>query len=117
MPWAASWPYELLVAPETQHPDLPSLDGPSRDGLAATLVDALGRLDALFDEPMPYMLWFHQRPTDGGAWPAAWVHAHIAPLHRSAGTPRFVAAGELGSEVYFNPLDPADAAAALRAAR
>jgi UDPglucose--hexose-1-phosphate uridylyltransferase len=63
---------------------------------------------------MPYMLWFHQRPTDGGDWPSAWLHLHVAPLYRSPGTPRFVAAGELGSHVYFNPVDPADAAARLR---
>lgn len=116
VPWAASWPYELLVAPTTRWPDLPTLDGAGRDGLARTLVDVLARLDALFDAPMPYMLWFHQRPTDGGDWPFACVHAHVAPLLRSPGTPRFVAAGELGSEVFFNPVDPEDAAAALRAA-
>jgi len=40
----------------------------------------------------------------------------VAPLHRAAGTPRFVAAGELGSGVYFNPVDPAQAAAELRRA-
>lgn len=116
VPWAASWPYELVVAPVERVPDLPSLDPAGRDGLATTLVDALGRLDAVFDQPMPYMLWFHQRPTDGGEWPSAWLHAHIAPLHRSAGTPRFVAAGELGSGVTFNPIDPVAAAAMLRAA-
>ena len=68
------------------------------------------------DAPMPYMLWWHQRPTDGGAWPNAHVHAHVAPLLRSPGTPRFVAAGELGSGVFFNPVDPAAAAEALRRA-
>jgi UDPglucose--hexose-1-phosphate uridylyltransferase len=115
VPWAASWPFELVVAPESAQPDLPSLDDASRDELAAVLVDALGRLDRLFDEPMPYMLWFHQRPTDLASWPGAWLHAHIAPIHRAPHTPRFVAAGELGSEVYFNPVDPAAAAARLRA--
>ncbi len=116
VPWAASWPYELLLAPRNPEPDLPSLDGPHRDDLAATLVDSLARLDSLFDAPMPYMLWFHQRPTDGRHWPSAWLHAHVAPLYRAGGTPRFVAAGELGSDVYFNPIDPDDAAAALREA-
>lgn len=116
VPWAASWPYELVVAPEVAVADLPALDDEGREQLAATLVDVTGRLDRLFDEPMPYMMWFHQRPTDGGDWPGAWVHLHIAPIYRSAGTPRFVAAGELGSQVYFNPVDPAVAAEALRGA-
>lgn len=114
VPWAATWPYELVVAPEQPVPDMPSLSSSSRDELSAVLVDALGRLDRLFDEPMPYMLWFHQRPTDGGDWPSAWLHAHVVPIHRSAGTPRFVAAAELGGHVYFNPVDPDDAAQALR---
>ncbi len=62
------------------------------------------------------MWWWHQRPTDGRDWPGAHLHAHIAPLLRSPGTPRFVAAGELGSGVFFNPVAPTDAAAALRRA-
>lgn len=114
VPWAAGWPYELLLAPVEQVPDLPSLDDAGRDGFAATLVDVLERLDRRFDAPMPYMLWIHQRPFDGGEWPSAWLHAHIAPIFRGPGTPRFVAAGELGSEVYFNPVDPERAAADLR---
>jgi UDPglucose--hexose-1-phosphate uridylyltransferase len=116
VPWAANWPYELLLATHTRVPDLPSLDDRGRDGLAAILLDVLARLDRLFDEPMPYMMWFHQRPTDGGEWPEAWLHLHVAPLHRAPGTQRFVAAGELGSQIYFNPVDPAEAAARLREA-
>ena len=116
VPWAAAWPYELLVAPEVAVPDLPALDDGSRDDLAAVLVDVLGRLDRLFEVPMPYMLWFHQRPTDGGDWPTAWLHAHIIPINRAAATPRFVAAAELGSQVFFNPVDPVEAADALRRA-
>lgn len=114
VPHAATWPYELLLAPEPHEPDLPALDDASRNDLAAVLVDVLGRLDRLFARAMPYMLWFHQRPTDGGRWEKSHVHAHIAPLYRAAGTPRFVAAGELGSGVYFNPVEPERAADELR---
>jgi UDPglucose--hexose-1-phosphate uridylyltransferase len=114
VPVAASWPYEVRLAPSAHRPDLPSLTDAERDDLAGVLVDTTRRLDALFDAPMPYMLWIHQRPTVGGDWPSAHVHVHLAPLLRAPGTPRFVAAGELGSGVYFNPVDPADAARALR---
>jgi UDPglucose--hexose-1-phosphate uridylyltransferase len=116
VPYAANWPFELLVAPVERTPDLCSLDDTGRDDVAALLLDVLGRLDRLHDEVMPYMMWWHQRPTDGGEWPTAWLHLHIAPLYRSATTQRFVAAGELGSHVFFNPVDPADAAARLREA-
>ncbi len=114
VPDAASWPYELRLAPMSPVGDLvePTCD---RDGLAALLVDVLARLDQLFDQPMPYMMWIHQRPTDGGDWPHARVHLHITPLLRAPHTQRYVAAAELGGGIYFNPVDPADAAAALRA--
>ncbi len=116
VPAAARYPFELLVAPVDHRPDLPSLSDGDRDGMAAVLVDALGRLDRLFDAPMPYMLWVHQRPTDGGDWPLAHIHVEVAPLNRGPGTPRYVAAAELGSGVWLNPVDPAAAAAQLREA-
>jgi UDPglucose--hexose-1-phosphate uridylyltransferase len=114
VPLAAQWPFELLLRPTDHVADLPSAAGAGHRALAAALVDGLARLDRLFAAPMPYMLWVHQRPTDGASWPAAHLHVHVAPLHRSAGTPRFVAAGELGSGMYFNPVAPEDAAARLR---
>jgi UDPglucose--hexose-1-phosphate uridylyltransferase len=114
VPAAATWPFELVLAPEARVPDLPSLGDDGRDGLGRLLVDVVGRLDRLFASPMPFMSWIHQRPFDGGPWPGAWLHVHVAPLLRAPGTPRFVAAGELGSGVWFNPVDPARAAARLR---
>ena len=114
VPDAPTWPYELRLAPHAEAPDLidPRCD---RDGLAAALVDALARLDQLFDGPMPYMLWIHQRPFDGLVWPGARVHVHICPLYRSAGVQRYVAAAEQGAGVYFDPVEPSAAAAQLRA--
>jgi UDPglucose--hexose-1-phosphate uridylyltransferase len=113
VPAAAEWPFELRMAP-TRHAG--TLAETAAADLGSLLVDALGRLDRLFTpDPMPYMLWVHQRPTDRGDWPAAHVHLHVAPILRAPGTPRYVAAGELGSGVFFNPVTPADAAARLRA--
>jgi UDPglucose--hexose-1-phosphate uridylyltransferase len=114
VPIASAWPYGLVVAPIDHAPDLPSLDASSRDGLATVLVDVLARLDRLFDAPMPYMLWFHQRPTDGGAWPAAHLHAEISPLLRARGVKRYMAGAELGGGMLINPVVPEEAAAALR---
>ena len=114
VPDAATWPYELRLAPRAPVGSLTDADC-DRDGLAAALVDATARLDQLFDEPMPYMLWIHQRPVDGGDWPDARLHVHIHPLNRRPGTPRFVASAEVGGGLYFNPVRPEDAAAQLRA--
>jgi UDPglucose--hexose-1-phosphate uridylyltransferase len=111
--WAPSYPFELLVAPEEHAGDLAEA-APTHVGLVEVLGRALRALDGLFAEPMPYMLWCHQRPTDGRPWPAAHVHFHIAPTHRAKGVARYVAAGELGSGVMFNPVDPDEAARQLR---
>ena len=109
VPAAAVWPYELRLAPRSPVGTLID-EGCDRDGLAAALVDATARLDQLFDQPMPYMLWIHQRPFVGSEWPDARVHVHVNPLLRQPGTPRFVASAEVGSGVYFNPVPPARAA-------
>lgn len=114
VPVAAGYPYALLLYPTVHVADLPSLDEPSRNDLAAVLADGLGRLDRLFDAPMPYMLWVHQRPTDGGEWPQAHLHIEVAPVWRAAGVPRFVAGAELGGGMLVNPVVPEEAAAQLR---
>ncbi|MBK9178975.1 MAG: galactose-1-phosphate uridylyltransferase [Acidimicrobiales bacterium] len=114
VPHASSYPYGLVMAPEAHLPDLPGLDDPGRAALAALLVDVLARLDRLFDAPLPYMLWIHQRPTDGAPWPQAHLHLELVSPYRAAGVQRFVAAGELGSGMFFNPVVPEDAAEQLR---
>lgn len=119
VPWAAIHPYEVRLAPRGHVPDLPALDAAGRRDLAALLADVLGRLDHLWpgapDDPMPSMLWFHQRPTDGGDWPGAHVHLHVAVPMRAPGVQRYVACMELGSGRYTNPVPPERAAAELRA--
>ncbi|HXW79190.1 MAG TPA: hypothetical protein VEJ84_06805 [Acidimicrobiales bacterium] len=112
--WAPSYPFELLIAPEEHLADLTAASS-SQEGLVAVLKKSLSALDALFDEPMPYMLWCHQRPTGGGFWPTAHLHFHVAPTRRDKGVARYVASGELGSGVMFNPVDPDDAASRLSA--
>jgi UDPglucose--hexose-1-phosphate uridylyltransferase len=114
VPHASVYPYGLVIAPDAHEPDLPSLSGASRRGLATVLVDVLHRLDALWDRPMPYMLWFHQRPFDDGSWPSAHVHAEIAVPQRAPGVLRYIAGGELGSGLFVNPVVPESAAAELR---
>ncbi len=105
VPFASGWPYGTSIVPELHVPGLPELDDAGRDGLAAALVDVLGRYDRLFDRPFPYMLWVH---------PGVHLHVHVAPPLRAAETMRFVAAGEVGSGTLMNPVEPEAAAEALR---
>ncbi|HAP76063.1 MAG TPA: galactose-1-phosphate uridylyltransferase [Acidimicrobiaceae bacterium] len=115
VPYAATFPIALSVAPLEQVPDVVSLDGTARDALAGVLVDVLDRLDRLYDRPLPYMMWLNQRPTDGGEWPQAWFNIELVSPWRSAGVPRFIAAAEVACNEYFNPFIPEVLAEQLRA--
>jgi len=108
--WAsdhASWPYAAVIAPVGHRPDLASLATWERDALAQLLADVLGRFARL---DLAHFLWVHQQPADGRPWPNAHVHIEVA----AAPTPP--SAAELGAGVFFNPVPPAEAAAALRGA-
>jgi UDPglucose--hexose-1-phosphate uridylyltransferase len=62
---------------------LPALDDQERQGLATLLKSVLGRFDAVFDQPLPYMLTCHQAPVRRDRDLA---HVHLR-LSRSAGRP------------------------------
>jgi UDPglucose--hexose-1-phosphate uridylyltransferase len=114
VPWAPSWPYELLIAPDRHVPDLPAAGRELRAALGALLAGALARVERLLGPDAPYMLWTHQRPADGGDWPAAHLHLHLAPVMRAPGLRRHLAAAEFGAGIFFDPVDPRQAAAQLR---
>ncbi|HEY5985207.1 MAG TPA: hypothetical protein VIV12_02310 [Streptosporangiaceae bacterium] len=114
VPWAPSWPYETVISPGSHIPDLPSAGRELRTGLAGILVDCLARVERLLGPAAPYMLWAHQRPADGGDWPAAHLHLHLAPALRGPGVVRHLASAELGAGVFFDPVEPREAAARLR---
>jgi UDPglucose--hexose-1-phosphate uridylyltransferase len=114
VPSAPVFPYAVRLAPNDPVPDLPSLADGGRDALAELLVDVLERFDRLFEAETPYMLWIHQRPFDGNAWPETRLHIEIVTPWRAPGVTRYIAAGEVGSGVYFNPVAPDVAAQALR---
>lgn len=114
VPWAPSWPYEMLISPRSHVADLPTAGPQLRTGLGMILVDSLTRLERLLGPDAPYMLWIHQRPAGRDDWPTAHLHLHLAPVLRAPGVSRHLAAAELGAGVFFDPVDPQEAAAQLR---
>ncbi|CAB4654005.1 unannotated protein [freshwater metagenome] len=114
--FASVHPVSLRIAPLEQVADLPSMTDAQRSDLAEVLARVFGAFDTLFDVPAPYMMWLNQSPRTSGNWPQAWFNIEIVSPWRATGVPRYIAAVEVASEEYFNPVDPADVAQRLRIA-
>ncbi len=113
--YAAVYPVSIRIAPIHRIADLADMNAVDRAILAATLVRTFAALDALFDAPLPYMMWINQAPRMRDDWPDAWFNIEIVSPWRAQGLPRFIAGVEVASGEFFNPVDPADIAARLRA--
>ena len=114
VPEAAVFPAAITIAPTTRRADLPSLTSNDRDGLAQMLVDVFAAMDRLWGLPMPYMMWFNQRPTSGH-WADNWLNVEIVSPWRAPGVQRHIAAAEVACGEYFNPVIPEMFAEQLRA--
>ena len=113
--YAAVYPVSLRIAPVHRIADLADMNAVDRAILASTLVRVFAALDALFDAPLPYMMWINQAPRSRNEWPDVWFNIEIVSPWRAQGLPRFIAGVEVASGEFFNPVDPADVAARLRA--
>jgi len=114
VPHAPAYPVALTIAPKRRCGSLTDLDDESRADLAAVLIEIGTRLDRLYDQPLPYMMWINQRPSDG-SHAEAWMNIEVVSPWRAAGLARYIAAAEIGGGEYFNPVIPEELAATLRA--
>jgi UDPglucose--hexose-1-phosphate uridylyltransferase len=116
VPFWAIWPFETLLLPHRAVGSLDELAEEEATSLASALSELTIRYDNLFETEFPYSMGFHQRPTDGGAYPGWILHAHFyPPLLRSASIRKFM----VGFEMLGSPqrdITPESAAERLRAA-
>lgn len=115
VPWWATWPFETLILPRTDHiARLPDLTSTLRVDLAHLLKDLLTRYDRLFGISFPYSMGWHGAPYLLGHHPHWQLHAHIyPPLLRSATIRKFLVGYEMLAEAQRD-LTPEQAAARLR---
>jgi UDPglucose--hexose-1-phosphate uridylyltransferase len=118
VPLASAYPIALEIAPQIRVGTLDELDNEQRDACAAALIDALTRMQQLFSPTIPYMLWVNQRPTTNQPeHENAWLNIEIVSPWRANNVLRYIAAAEVSTSEYFNPLIPEELARSLRDVR
>ena len=110
VPFAPRWPYEVQVL--ARRHGLRRL-GDLTDGelidLAGALHDVVGRYDALFDMPLPFMMCVQEAPAGGDDWH---LHVEFMPPHRSADRLKVRASVETSLECSSTTRCPSTAPAA-----
>lgn len=115
VPVCARYAYEVWIAPRRAVPALPDLDARERADLARALKTVLLKFDGLWQRPFPYVMVFHQAPTDGAPHPEAHLHIEFYPPFRRRGTLKYLAGSELGAGVFTADTLPEERARELAA--
>jgi UDPglucose--hexose-1-phosphate uridylyltransferase len=115
VPFWAVWPFETLLVPKRPAARMPDLDDAQRAGLADTMQRLMRRYDALFDQPMPFSMGWHQAPFGEDPSEPWQVHAHFMPPLLEATKRKFMVGYELLSEPQRD-ISAEEAAERLRAA-
>jgi UDPglucose--hexose-1-phosphate uridylyltransferase len=116
VPNPSAYPFEILITSKKHINSLLDENISSME-LGVILGTGLKRFRGLFNKDMPYMLFIHQGPLKGRLSEFGHLHIHILGIWRKSGLSRYVAAGELGSGVMFNPVDPKNAREMLLAVK
>ena len=114
IPWFARYPYETYVAPEEMHASIADLSAGEIDSLADVLGETLVRLDNLWRMSLPYVMVFHQVPSDGRPHPGFHFHIQILTPLRRPGLLKYLAGPEIGGGNFLNDTAAEAKAAELR---
>ena len=115
VPYYARFPYEVHIVGRAHRGSLPELTGSEREGLAYVLRTVVGKYDALWSRPMPFVMVMHQRPADAKRYPGCHLHLELMPGYREREKLKYLAGSELGGGVFINDTRAEESAAALRA--
>ena len=108
MPICARYSYEVWVAPHRPAASFAALTADERTDFARAMKTVLLKFDGLWQAPFPYILAFHQAPTDGAPHPEAHLHAEFYPAYRMRGRLKYLAGSEIGAGVFTADTFPED---------
>ena len=115
MPICARYSYEVWIAPQRPASSFAALTRDERRDFARALKTVLLKFDGLWRKPFPYILAFHQAPTDGGEHPEAHLHAEFYPAYRMPGRLKYLAGSEIGAGVFTADTVPEEKVKELQA--
>jgi UDPglucose--hexose-1-phosphate uridylyltransferase len=115
MPVCARYSYEVWIAPRRAAGSVADLDADERADFARALKTVLLKYDGLWSKPFPYILAFHQAPTDGQPHPEAHLHVEIYPAYRMPGRLKYLAGSEIGAGVFTADTLPEEKVTELQA--
>jgi UDPglucose--hexose-1-phosphate uridylyltransferase len=115
MPVCARYSYEVWVAPVRAVPSFSALAGDERRDFARALKTVLLKYDGLWNKPFPYIMAFHQAPTDGQPHPEAHLHVELYSAYRMPGRLKYLAGSEVGAGVFTADTLPEQKVEELRA--
>jgi len=114
LPFFAHWPYGVHIYPRKHLRSLLQLSKRQRRLFAMMLKDTVLRFDNLFGMSFPYMMVFHQQPTDGREYPYYHFHVEFYPPLRDRGKIKFFASVETGAGATTFDYVPEEKALELR---
>jgi UDPglucose--hexose-1-phosphate uridylyltransferase len=117
MPICARYSYEVWIAPTRAAASFAALTRDERADFARALKTVLLKFDGLWSTPFPYVLAFHQAPTDGQPHPEAHLHAEFYPAYRMRGRLKYLAGSEIGAGVFTADTVPEETVKELQAVR
>jgi UDPglucose--hexose-1-phosphate uridylyltransferase len=115
VPICARYAYEIWIAPVRPAASCAALTVDERRDLARALKTVLLKLDGMWHRPLPYILAWHQAPTDGADHPEAHVHAELYPAYRMPDRLKYLAGSEIGAGVFTADTLPENTAKELQA--
>jgi len=116
LPFYAMWPYEVHIVPRKHVRSLMDLKEEEKYHLADILRAVTAIYNALFDFDMPYIMVFHQEPTDGNDYGYYHMHIEFYPPYRERDKLKYAAGIEWGAGTFTYDGIPEEKARELRRA-
>jgi len=114
VPFFAMWPLEVHIYPKRHMQTISQLNQSEKIDLAKCLKVVTYAYNKVFEQDMPYIMVFHQSPTDGKDYNFYHFHVEFYPILRDKGKLKYAAGIEWGAGTFTYDGLPENNATKLR---